>query len=291
MAGGVALNCVANGRILREGPFRTLFVQPAAGDAGGSSGAAALAHLQRRTSVPVRTLDHVYLGPGYSASEIAAMLEAAGVAACDYRGDEPGLIAATVDRLAAGQIVAWFQGRMEFGPRALGSRSILADPRDPTMRDRVNLIIKEREGFRPFAPAVLESEVSKHFALDHPSPFMLETCQVVSDIALPAITHVDGSARVQTVGGRTHPRFARLLDAFHQRTGCPALLNTSFNLKDEPIVASPVDALLSFTRVPLDALVIEDFLIERRHLSAVLQANGHRYQPVAGMTRSRTYTF
>jgi carbamoyltransferase len=293
MAGGVALNCVANGRILREGPFRRLFIQPAAGDAGGALGAAALAHVRHRGTerLPAR-LEHVYLGPGASAQEVGDLLDTLAIAATDYRRDEEALIAETVRRLSSGQIVAWFQGRMEFGPRALGARTILGDPRDPTMRDRVNSIIKEREAFRPFAPAVLESHARAHFDLDHPSPFMLETCQVISPIALPAITHVDGTARVQTVDARTHPRFARLLRAFHDRTGCPVLLNTSFNLKDEPIVATPADALSSFARSPLDALVVEDFIVDRAQLLAALPTAGKTLQATASrMATLQVYPF
>src|ERR1051325_8405174 len=224
MAGGVALNCVANGRIGREGPFKRLFVQPAAGDAGGALGAAALAHLRRRMPGRVEPLEHVYLGPRYSNDDVAEMLSIAGIAARDCRGDDRALLEAAVDRLASGQVLGWFQGPMEFGPRALGARSILADPRLPSMRDHVNRMIKDRESFRPFAPAVTASMASAHFDLDHASPYMLETCQVRSALSLPAVTHVDGTARVQTVDAAAHPRFAALLDAFHDRTGCPILL-------------------------------------------------------------------
>jgi carbamoyltransferase len=152
---------------------------------------------------------------------------------------------------------------MEFGPRALGARSILADPRCPEMRDQINALVKMREAFRPFAPAVLESKTRDHFELDHPSPFMLETCQVISSIDLPAIRHVDGSARVQTVHPRGNPRFAALLQEFDRRTGCPILLNTSFNMQGEPIVCTVVDALMCFVRSNIDVLVVEDFILER----------------------------
>src|SRR5262249_46555062 len=150
------------------------------------------------------------------------------------RGREDQLVQAVVDWLIAGKVIGWFQGRMEFGPRALGARSILADPRHPEMRDRINALVKKREAFRPFAPAVLELKAKEHFALDHPSPFMLETCQTISPIDLPATTHVDGSARVQTVDPEVNRRFAALLEEFYQRTGCPILLNTSFNMRGEP---------------------------------------------------------
>jgi carbamoyltransferase len=293
MAGGVALNCVANGRILREGPFRRLFVQPASGDAGGALGAALLAHARRRGDGRVRgRLPHVYLGPSYAADAVADLLETLGISGVDYRGREADLISATADLLAAGKIIAWFQGRMEFGPRALGARSILGDPRDPTLRDRVNALIKQREGFRPFAPAVSAAAAADYFDLDHPSPYMLETCQVVSTIPLPAVTHVDGSARVQTVEPASHPRFAALLEAFGAQTGCPILLNTSFNLSDEPIVTTPADALVSFARSELDALVVEDFIVHRASLTdSVIVSCRERAGTKARPIEDRTYTF
>lgn len=267
MAGGVALNCVANGRILRDGPFKQLFVQPAAGDAGGSVGAAALAHVRISGDAPPRRrLDHAYLGPGFSADEVYQFLQPSSAEFKDFRGKEGELIRFTVDRLAAGEVVGWFQGRMEFGPRALGARSILGDPRDPGMRDRINALVKKREAFRPFAPAVLESKSHEHFDMLHPSPFMLETCRVVSELELPAITHVDGSARVQTVSAETNPRFASLLEEFYQRTGCPILLNTSFNMRGEPIVCTVTDAVKCFARSQIDLLVVEDFILDRRGL-------------------------
>jgi carbamoyltransferase len=264
MAGGVALNCVANSRILKAGPFKRLFVQPAAGDAGGALGAAALAHVRLSEESPSRrALEHVYLGPSFSSSEVYTILQASSAKFQDYRDKSADLIRATVDHLVAGKVVGWFQGRMEFGPRALGSRSILADPRRPEMRDRINALVKMREAFRPFAPAVSAVKAREHFALDHPSPFMLETCQTISSLDLPATTHVDGSARVQTVDPRVNSRFAALLDEFNCRTGCPILLNTSFNVRGEPIVCSIIDALLCFARTKIDLLVIEDFIIER----------------------------
>ncbi|MBW8874377.1 MAG: carbamoyltransferase [Acidobacteria bacterium] len=268
MAGGVALNCVANGRILREGPFRRLFVQPAAGDSGGCLGAAALAHAQLTGERPGGALPHVYLGPSWREEDIAGLLDAAGLPALDFRHREADLLAAVVDRLAAGKVVGWFHGPLELGPRALGGRSLLADPRDPAMRDRLNRLVKKREAFRPFAPSVLAGHAAGHFALDHPSPFMLETCRVTSTLDLPAVTHVDGSARPQTVDPAVAPRFAALLEAFRRRTGCPLLVNTSFNVRGEPIVASPVDALLCLGATEIDALVLEDFVIDREMLPA-----------------------
>jgi carbamoyltransferase len=263
MAGGIALNCVANSRILKDGPFKRLFVQPAANDAGGALGAAALAFYGMSDTSVMQPLKHDYFGPEYSYDKVRRVVEASGLPAIDYRGREQGLLGAVAERIASGKVIGWFQGRMEFGPRALGARSILADPRDKGMRDRINELVKKREGFRPFAPAILESRAQEHFDLSHPSPFMLETCQVRSCLDLPAITHVDGSARVQTVNESTNGRFARLLAAFESRTGCPILLNTSFNMRDEPIVCTPSDALVCFLRSEIDCLVLEDFILDR----------------------------
>jgi len=265
MAGGVALNVVANGRILREGPFARLYVQPAAGDSGGCLGAAALAWTEA-SGRPPEPLRHVYLGPRWSPDQVAEILGATGLQAGDFRGREADLLEAVVDRLVRGQVVGWFHGAMELGPRALGGRSLLADPRDPGMRDRLNRLVKKREAFRPFAPSVLADRAAEHFALDHPSPYMLETCEVVSPLDLPAITHVDRSARPQTVDPATAPRYAALLEAFHRRTGCPILVNTSFNVAGEPIVCSPVDALFSLGTSGIDSLVLEDFLLDRAAL-------------------------
>ena len=293
MAGGVALNCVANGRIKREGPFKRMFIQPAAGDSGGSLGAAAIAH-KRRTNGKTESLSilrHAYLGPRFSSDEVASFVESAGIKSQDFRGREPELLEGVAQRLASGKIIGWFHGRMEFGPRALGARSILADPRADSMQDRINSIIKQRESFRPFAPAVLEERVSEHFDLDHPSRYMLETCQVKSSIKLPAITHVDGSARVQTVDDEVNPRFARLLRAFEKQTGCPILLNTSFNMNYEPIVCTPVDAVICFIRSGLDALVLEDFIIDRSAIGVMSQVLLRRAaQPRPSAITFKTYT-
>jgi carbamoyltransferase len=290
LAGGVALNCVANGRIRREGPFKELFVQPAAGDAGGCLGAAAIVHARRAGGTGLRRLESAYLGPAYSSGQVRQLLDGAGVG---YRRhtEEASLVADAAARLSRGDAIAWFQGRMEFGPRALGARSILADPRDPTMRDRLNLMVKKRESFRPFAPAVLRQCVSDHFELSEPSPFMLHTCRTRSAIDLPAITHVDGSARVQTVDAETAPRFAALLAAFNERTGCPILLNTSFNLQNEAIVCSPADALLSFARSQLDALVLEDCIVERRDLTPAFIASCGDGSDVKLAPCDHVYTF
>lgn len=271
LSGGVALNCVANGMLRREAPFKDIFIPPAASDAGSSLGAAALAHLQLcGRMLPRKRLPHSYLGPQFSNPEIARVLNCAGIEPL-YFPDEESLLEDVAVRLAAGRVVGWLHGRMEFGPRALGARSILADPRVPDMRERVNRLIKKREAFRPFAPAVLEERASEHFEGHHPTPFMLETTQVCSALALPAITHTDGSARVQTVSESISPRFWRLLKTFERLTGCPVLLNTSFNLRGEPIVCSPKDALLCFANAGLDALVLEDYVIPREALPPGLE--------------------
>jgi carbamoyltransferase len=297
LAGGVALNCVANGRILREGPFEHLFVQPAAGDAGAALGAAALAHVELTGERPsCERLPHAYLGPSYGGDNLAALFAAAGVEAIDFEGRESDLLEAAASQLAAGKVLGWFSGRMEFGPRALGARSLLADPRDPGMRDRLNRLVKRRESFRPFAPSVLADVAKLHFELDHPSEFMLETCAVRSPLYLPAITHVDGSARPQTVDRRHAPRFAGLIHSFARRTGCPVLVNTSFNVRDEPIVCSPLDALTCIVDSEIDCLVVEDFLVERAALGeelGVLLRQRARLgrRPGEGDRRSAVYTF
>jgi carbamoyltransferase len=264
LAGGVALNCVANGKLLRRGPFSKIFIQPAANDAGCSLGAAALGYLAVQGSWETGTqLDNVYVGPEYSAGEIGRLLRSTSLRFADHTGQPDALVAAAAEQLAQGKVGGWFQGRMEFGPRSLGARSILGDPRDENMRDRINAMVKKREAFRPFAPAVLEEDMGAHFEMDQPSPFMLTTCQVRSPLYLPAITHVDGSARVQTVNTRQNSRFHALLAAFKKITGCPILLNTSFNIKDEPIVCSPEDALQCFITTNIDFLVLGDFLIQK----------------------------
>jgi carbamoyltransferase len=296
LAGGVALNCVANGRIAREGPFRRLFVQPAAGDAGAALGAAALAYVRstgcRPAAAPLR---HVYLGPRFGARAVATLLDAAGIAAQDHRGDEAALVAHVVEHLRNGHVVAWFHGAMELGPRALGARSILADPRDPGMRERLNRLVKKREAFRPFAPAVPLGHAAAHLDLDHPSPFMLETCRVTSSLALPAVTHVDGSARPQTVDAAASPRFAALLEAFHAATGCPLLVNTSFNVRGEPIVCTPADALACLATSDIDVLVLEDHVVTRDALPASWLAAVRRdpapVDRAASGIRETVYTF
>lgn len=264
MAGGVALNCVANGRILKSGPFKRLFIQPAANDAGCSLGAAALAHVQLTGKRPLnKKMEHVYFGSEFDSNEIFRILSGTSLKYKDFRGKQNELIRETAQRLANGKVIGWFQGRMEFGPRALGSRSILADPRNPVMRDRINAMVKKREAFRPFAPVVLEDKMNEHFDIGHPSPFMLETCQVISPLDLPAITHVDNSARIQSIDKKTNFLYAGIIEEFDRLTGCPILLNTSFNVRGEPIVCTPIDAIECFITSDIEALVIGDFLIDR----------------------------
>jgi carbamoyltransferase len=286
LAGGVALNCVANARIVREGPFADVFIQPAAGDAGGALGAAALADAELAGRRSPSRLRHVYWGPSLSSSGTAVCIEKL-PGTEDFRGRTPELLERTAELLAAGNVIGWSHGRMEFGPRSLGTRSILADPRQPEMQELINRKIKMREGFRPFAPAVLADEAERHFQLDHPSPFMLETALVCSPIPLPAITHVDGSARVQTVSRKDSPRFYDLIAAFWRRTGCPILLNTSFNVRGEPIVCDHVDALLCFIKTEIDWLVLGDFIIPRSaRINALRQlADLSSRTPAGGMSR------
>jgi carbamoyltransferase len=287
MAGGVALNCVGNGRILREGPFESIWIQPAAGDAGGAIGAALAAWHQssgQPRSVCGDAMRGSFLGPAYSADEIERMLAARG--APHERLDEAALCDGVARALADGKVVGWFQGRMEFGPRALGSRSILGDPRSASMQSTMNRKIKFRESFRPFAPAVLRERASEYFDLDLDSPYMLIVSPVsdhqlkpvpagaaslrgidrlrIERSTIPAVTHVDYSARVQTVDRQTNPRFYRLLEAFDSITGCPVLVNTSFNVRGEPIVCTPDDAYRCFMRTGMDMLVLEHAVLDKR---------------------------
>lgn len=267
LAGGVALNCVANGRLLRESDFERIWIQPAAGDAGGALGSAlAVWHRyleQDRQIVWPDRQEGSLLGTRYSCDEIEEYLVAQG--AVYERLEWPDILEVAVRSLMRGGVIGWFQGRMEFGPRALGNRSILADPQKPEMLDEVNRRIKYRESFRPFAPAVLEKEASRYFELNSASPYMLLVSQVRADVRkeIPAVTHVDGSARVQTVDSDTHPRFYQLLETFHSQSGCPVLLNTSFNVKDEPIVESPAQAYRCFMRTGLDLLVLENCVLHK----------------------------
>lgn len=262
LAGGVALNCVSNGRILREGPFREVFVQPAAGDAGGAYGVASfISHaLFREPRAP--RWEHAFLGPGYGEEEVRGLLERERAVFEALPKDE--LLRAVAGQIAHGKVVGWFQGRLEFGPRALGHRSILADARDPKMKDAVNLKIKFRETFRPFAPAVLEEECPNYFQLNHESPFMLLVSPVREDRrVIPSVTHVDGSARIQTIGRNQDGQFYELIREFEKQTGVPVIINTSFNVRGEPIVCSPEDAWRCFMRTKMDFLVMGPFLLDK----------------------------
>jgi len=255
MAGGVALNCVSNGRIIREGPFENLWVQPAAGDAGGALGAALFVDNCVLDNPRKTRMEHAYWGPSFSDEAIRSTLDARGAPYRSLPRDE--MIAETARRLSDDQaVVGWFQGRLEWGPRSLGSRSILADARNQENWKRVNLKIKFRESFRPFAPAVIAEKASEWFDIDRESPYMLLVCQVQEGKRIPAVTHVDGSARLQTVARESHPDFYDLLSAFDERTGCPVLINTSFNVRGEPIVCTPEDAYLCFMRTQMDVLVL-----------------------------------
>jgi len=262
MAGGVALNCVANGRILREGPFENLWIQPAAGDAGGALGAALFVQHCLLGKPRSFRMEHAFWGPSYSDAEIRAFLDARKAPYRTLSRDE--MLRETARVLDEEQaVVGWHQGRMEWGPRSLGARSILADPRNRENWQRVNLKIKFRESFRPFAPAVLEEKASEWFDLDVESPYMLLVCQVREGREIPAVTHVDGSARVQTVRREQNAEFYDLLRAFDQRTGCPVLINTSFNVRGEPIVCTPEDAYLCFMRTNMDVLVLGNQILRK----------------------------
>ncbi len=287
LAGGVALNCVANGRILREGPFKDVWIQPAATDAGGALGAAlAVWHIYRNQPRSADGTDRMrgsFLGPRYTNAEIRSTLDTIGAV---YRQlDDPVLMPLLAEILEKQNVVGWFQGRMEFGPRALGGRSILADPRSPKMQSVMNLRIKYRESFRPFAPSVLAERVSDYFELDRASPYMLLVAPVRENLRLPitaeqdkllgfaklgvprsqipAVTHIDYSARLQTVHKETNPRFHHLISEFNTRSGCAVLVNTSFNVRGEPIVCTPEEAYRCFMRTEMDFLVLENFLLAK----------------------------
>jgi carbamoyltransferase len=287
LAGGVALNCVANGKVLRDGKFDKIWIQPAAGDAGGAVGAALAAFHQfkggHRVAVTADGMSGAFLGPEFAQADIETRLTGAG-ARFDILS-EGAMIAATAQALADQLAVGWFQGRMEFGPRSLGARSILGDPRSPAMQKNLNLKVKYRESFRPFAPAVLREDVADWFEVDADSPYMLIVADVrddkrrsmsaeeqalfgidklnVSRSEIPAVTHVDYSARIQTVNAETNPRFHRLLSEFKALTGCPVLVNTSFNVRGEPIVCTPEDAFRCFMGNELDVLVVGNCVLRK----------------------------
>jgi len=287
LAGGVALNCVANGELLRANIYDDIWIQPAAGDAGGALGAALSVWYEylgnERTASEQDRISGSYLGPVYSDSEIEEYLES--INAKYVRLKDEDLMASLVKNLASENVVGWFQGRMEFGPRALGGRSIIGDPRSQAMQSVMNLKIKYRESFRPFAPSVLEERVSDYFGIDRPSPYMLLVAPVNEDLRIemtdeqndlfgieklniakseiPAVTHVDYTARIQTVSRDTNPRYYDLLKKFEETTGCPILVNTSFNVRGEPIVCTPEDAYRCFMRTEMDFLALGNYLLSK----------------------------
>ncbi len=296
LAGGVALNCVANGKILRDGAFSNIWIQPAAGDAGGALGAALAAWhgiAGGKRVAPARgdAMNGAYLGPQYSQGEIESRLTGAG-AKFDVLGEDE-LMAATADALCDGKAIGWHQGRMEFGPRALGNRSILGDPRSPAMQSVLNLKVKFRESFRPFAPSVLREDVADWFEMDTDSPYMLLVADVVKDRRramtadeeklfgidklnvprsdIPAVTHVDYSARVQTVSPDTNPRYHALISAFKQRTGCPVVVNTSFNVRGEPLVSTPEDAFRCFMGTDIEVLAVGNCFLRKEDQDPALK--------------------
>jgi carbamoyltransferase len=296
LAGGVALNCVANGKILRDGAFKNIWIQPAAGDAGGAVGAAlAVWHQflgrERNANRGGDLMAGAFLGPSFSQEDVESRLTRAGARFAVV--SEEDMIEKTASSLADGEAVGWMQGRMEFGPRALGARSILGDPRSPTMQKTLNLRVKYRESFRPFAPAVLRENVSDWFELDTDSPYMLLVADVqpklrrrmtneeealfgidklnVARSTIPAVTHVDYSARVQTVHADTNPRFHALISRFKEKTACPVLVNTSFNVRGEPIVCTPEDAFRCFMGNDIELLVIGNCMLRKNEQNAALK--------------------
>lgn len=281
MAGGVALNCVSNGKILKDGKFKNLFIQPAAGDAGGAVGAAEVVYYALKGSAlpkQGRALkrwkwEHCYLGPEYSDEEIQQLLDRIKL---KYKKlSRKKLVQTTAKLIIDQKVVGWFQGRMEWGPRALGNRSILADARNPENQKRVNLAIKFREGFRPFAPVVLEGKMKPWFDATWTDPYMLTVCQVKNNnkilhnrekSKIPAVTHVDGSARIQTISREQNLLYYDVINAFYKRTGVPVLINTSFNRRGEPIVCTPENALDCFLGTNMDILVIGSFMLDRKNM-------------------------
>jgi carbamoyltransferase len=275
LAGGCAMNSVANGKVQRRTPFKKVYIQSAAGDAGGAIGAAfVVAHEtnHRPAAAGARSfvMDHAYWGPEFSRAELEALLSerAQELATAECTVEEPAdldaLCRKTADAIAEGKVIGWFQGRMEWGPRALGNRSILADPRRSDMKEILNLKIKRRESFRPFAPSILRAHVPEWFESDDDVPFMMQVFQIREEkrASIPAVTHVDGSGRLQTVSEDSNPRYFRLIDAFREITGVPMLLNTSFN-ENEPVVCRPEQALDCFLRTRMDVLVLGDFIVYR----------------------------
>lgn len=263
LAGGVALNCVANGRILRESSFKNLYIQPASGDAGGAVGAALYTYNVILKGENRYDMENVYLGPEFKESEIAKLLETNKIKHEKY--DDESLFRKVADFIDDQKVVGWFQGRMEYGPRALGNRSIIADARNKENWQRVNLKIKFRESFRPFAPSVIEEDIQEYFDLNVPTPFMLLVAQVKKD-NIPAVTHKDNSARIQSVSREENYRYHRLISAFKEKTGTSVIINTSFNVRGEPIVCTPMDALKCFLRTDMDILVMGNYVVNKDNI-------------------------
>jgi len=274
LAGGVALNCVANGRILKESKFKNIYIQPASGDAGGALGAAMYVYNSIMGEKRVYSMEHAYLGPEFNDSEIEDVLSQYEIPYKKYSDDE--IIEKTAENIDKQKVVGWFQGRMEYGPRALGNRSILADARNKENWQRVNLKIKFRESFRPFAPSVIEEDLNKYFDLDVPTPFMLLVAQVKKN-DIPAVTHVDNSARIQSVSKSQNPKYHKLISKFKDKTGTSVIINTSFNVRGEPIVCTPLDALKCFMRTDMDVLVIGGYLITNENIDKEAVRKKHKW--------------
>ena len=288
LAGGVGLNCVSNGKLLRSGIFKDIYIQPAAGDAGGAIGSAMIAWYQylgkeRKTNIKIDSMRGAYLGPQYSNEEIQSFLDKNKY---EYKKLHDDVLPEKIaDLISQEKVIGWFQGRMEFGPRALGNRTIIGDARSPETQKVINLKIKYRESFRPFAPSVREEDISDYFQIDRPSPYMLLVADVVKNkqtqmteeqesyfgleklniprSEIPAVTHVDYSARIQSVSKETNPRYHALLTAFKEKYGCPVIVNTSFNVRGEPIVCTPNDAYICFMRTEMDYLVLNNYLLKK----------------------------
>lgn len=279
IAGGVGLNSVANWRILRECGFDEVFIQPAAGDSGGALGTAFYIYNTVLKQPRVFRMDHALWGPQFSNEAIAAALDGVG-AVYERIGDEPALLERTARMIADGKVVAWFQGRLEFGPRALGARSLLADARDANMKDVINAKVKFREAFRPFAPTVLREHMHEYFeapaGMDMPFMLLVPKVRAEKRSAIPAVTHEDGTGRVQTVTEAINGRYYRLIREFHRQTGVPVVINTSFNVRGEPIVCTPLDAYRTFVNTGIDALVIEDFVITHKQDGVDFEAGMRR---------------
>jgi carbamoyltransferase len=313
LAGGVALNCVANGKLLRETNFTDIWVQPAASDAGGALGAALSVWYEylsntRDVAEDKDSQQGSYLGPDFSDSEIQDFLDRRNIPF--HRLSDNDLIKKTAALLAEEKVIGWFQGRMEFGPRALGARSILADPRSPEMQKKLNLKIKFRESFRPFAPSISEDAVKDYFQVNRPSPYMLFVAEIAEDkrrpmsneeqklfgidklnvvrSEIPAVTHVDYSARLQTVNGKTNERFHKLLKEFGNQTGHPILVNTSFNVRGEPIVCTPEDAYKCFMRTEMDYLALGNYLLDRREQPDFTSETSRKVKPGIDRLQAKT---